>query len=76
MTQIKIPESWQWPGAEVNSTKTRDRGDSDVTVVETRIHLGIHPATVTKMLSRAMVATYGKDVAALILCDAAEECLK
>jgi len=73
MAKHVIPDSWTWPGT---STKGMDRGGNDVTVVETRIHLGNDPATVVKMLARSLVKTYGKDIAALILCDAAEECLK
>jgi len=76
MAKITIPENWQWPGSPVDSTESMDRGGNDTTVVETRIHLGNDPATVSKMLARAMVRTYGKDVAALILVDAAEEALK
>jgi len=65
MAKITIPENWQWPGSPVDTVQT-----------ETRIHLGNDPATVSKMLARAMVRTYGKDVAALILVDAAGEALK
>jgi len=64
MTKITIPDNWQWPGSPVDTVQT-----------ETRIHLGNDPATVAKMLARAMVRTYGKDIAALILLGAAEEAL-
>jgi len=75
MTQIKIPENWQWPGAEVNSTKVMDHVGVDTVQTETRIPL-IEPKTWAKVLAHGMIEAYGKDVAALILCDAAEECLK